>query len=88
MMERNRIYLKFLNVNFSTTVHNLASSAADYQHGRPAMSLLQALLFKPHEGDKFPIAIHNTLPALIREERVNTTIRKRSLNEIMTYYEP
>ena len=45
-MERNRIYLKFLNVNFSTTVHNLASSAADYQHGRPAMSLLQALLFK------------------------------------------
>ena len=35
-MERNRIYLKFLNVNFSTTVHNLASSAADYQHGRPA----------------------------------------------------
>ena len=46
MMERNRIYLKFLNVNFSTTVHNLASSAADYQHGRLAMSLLQALLFK------------------------------------------
>ena len=39
MMERNRIYLKFLNVNFSTTVHNLAGSAADYQHGQPAMSL-------------------------------------------------
>ena len=51
--------------------------------------LLDVLIrFKPHEGDKFPIAIHNRLPALIREERVNTTIRKRSLNEIMTYYKP
>ena len=50
--------------------------------------LLDVLIrFKPHEGDKFPIAIHNRLPALIREERVNTTIRKRSLDEIMTYFE-
>lgn len=51
--------------------------------------LLDALIrFKPHNGDKIPIAIHNRLPALIREERVNTTIRKRSVDEIMTYYEP
>ncbi|XP_022808391.1 beta-glucuronidase-like [Stylophora pistillata] len=52
-------------------------------------SLLDVLIrFKPHEGDKYPLAIHNRLPALIREERVNTTIRKRSLDEIMKYYEP
>ena len=49
--------------------------------------LLDALIrFKPHAGDQSPISYHR-LPALIREERVNTTIRKRSVDEIMTFFE-
>ena len=62
MMERNRIYLKFLNVNFPTTVHNLASSTADYQHGQPAMSLLQALLFKVVSSTSLSAALINHRP--------------------------
>lgn len=50
--------------------------------------LLDALIrFKPHAGDQSPISYQHRLPALIREERVNTTIRKRSVDEIMTFYE-
>ncbi|KAL9981667.1 hypothetical protein ACROYT_G010405 [Oculina patagonica] len=50
--------------------------------------LLDALIrFKPHGGDQSPISYQHRLPALIREERVNTTIRKRSVDEIMTFYE-
>ena len=42
--------------------------------------LLDILIrFKPHHGNEYPITFkHHRLPALIREERVNTTIRKRS----------
>ena len=50
--------------------------------------LLDALIrFKPHAGDQSPISYQHRLPALIREERVNTTIRKRSLDKIVTFFE-
>ena len=50
--------------------------------------LLDALIrFKPHGSDQSPISYQHRLPALIREERVNTTIRKRSVDEIMAFYE-
>ncbi|KAK2574053.1 Beta-glucuronidase [Acropora cervicornis] len=43
--------------------------------------LLDILIrFKPHRGSEYPISFKHRLPALIREERVNTTIRKRSVD--------
>ena len=43
--------------------------------------LLDILIrFKPHHGSEYPISFKHRLPALIREERVNTTIRKRSVD--------
>lgn len=50
--------------------------------------LLDILIrFKPHGGNEYPITFKHRLPALIREERVNTTIRKRSVNDITALYE-
>ena len=86
MMERNRIYLKFLNVNFSTTVHNLASSAADYQHGRPAMSLLQALLFKVFNSTSLSAALINHRPwPLQKLAEIKSTKRYKRLKYIDIY---
>ena len=53
--------------------------------------LLDTLIrFKPRLATEYPIIFKDQyrLPALIREERVNTTIRKRSVNHIMVFYEP
>ena len=53
--------------------------------------LLDTLIrFKPRHGTEYPIIFkdRHRLPALIREERVNTTIRKRSVDHIMVFYEP
>ena len=85
-MEGNRIYLKFLNVNFSTTVHNLASSAADYQHGRPAMSLLQALLFKVVNWTSLSGALINHRPwPLQKLAEIKSTKRYKRLKYIYIY---
>ena len=53
--------------------------------------LLDTLIrFKPRLGTEYPMIFkdRHRLPALIREERVNTTIRKRSVDHIMVFYEP
>ena len=53
--------------------------------------LLDILIrFKPHRGSEYPITFKHMhrLPALIREERVNTTIRKRSVEDITSFNDP
>ena len=77
MMERNRIYLKFLNVNFSTTVHYLASSAADYQHGRPAGNV--AFTGAVIQGGQLNISIRslNQSPTLATPETGGDKIHKK-----------
>ncbi|XP_068680105.1 beta-glucuronidase-like [Montipora foliosa] len=48
--------------------------------------LLDILIrFKPHHGSQYPISFKHRLPALIREERVNTTIRKRSVDDFNVF---
>ena len=76
-MERNRIYLKFLNVNFSTTVHNLAGSAADYQHGRPAGNV--AFTGAVIQGGQLNISIRslNQSPTLATPETGGDKIHKK-----------
>ena len=76
MMERNRIYLKFLNVNFSTTVHNLASSAADYQHN-PAGNV--AFTGAVIQGGQLNISIRslNQSPTLATPETDGDKIHKK-----------
>ena len=87
-MERNRIYLKFLNVNFFRPqfIYNLASSAADYQHGRPVMSLLQALLFKVVNWTSLSGALINHRPwPLQKLTEIKSTKRYKRLKYIYIY---
>ena len=59
----------------------LAMDAHPRFTGDELMDIL--IRFKPHGDNEYPITFsHHRLPALIREERVNTTIRKRSLDNI------
>ena len=67
MMQRNRIFLKFLNVQRPLTVRS-ASSAADYQQGQQAMSIFTGAVIHGGQFNIFIISSLNQSPTLATPE--------------------